>query len=311
MLENMTPERIANSIMQDTTFPGYYVIVEGKKDYKFYRKFINENHRIKEAWGCEKAKQVLKILTERNFERKIGILDSDFSKILNDTYSQVNLFYTDFHDIEVMMLKSNAFKNVINIYCTEEKVFGFKKENNNDLLGIIFNLGTEIGLLRLANTIYDLGLIFKPEKPEGNKLKYRDFINEADLSFLGHDKMIETVINYSRNRSSKMKSKEEILNKLIEVAQKYYDIEQLVNGHDLTNILFILMKKVLKSTNGMLCDSDSVEYSLIMSYESKYFLSTQLFMELQIWSSINGVNLFQEELIDLVTPVDSGLKQAN
>ncbi|AJE53054.1 DUF4435 domain-containing protein [Paenibacillus polymyxa] len=296
MIEYITPERIANSIMQDGTFSGHYLIVEGNKDYKFYNKFVTKEISIEEAWGCEKVKSVIHILKERNYERAIGIIDSDFSVILEEPIDCDGIFVTDFHDIEVMMLKSTALYNILDLYCSKEKIVEFFKDK--DALDILMELGIEIGLLKLANKIYNLGLVFKPERPEGNQLKYKEFVSEKDLTFLGKSSMIQTVVNYSRNRTGRVGSIADINEKLNLLAPERYDPAHLVNGHDLTNILFILIKKVLKSTNKMLHDYNSVEDSLILTYDNNEFIKTDLFYKLYLWSRERGVNLFKSELTE-------------
>ena len=80
MEQYITPERTANAILQDNSFNGYYLVVEGNKDVKLYGKFVNnQDFRIKPAFGNEKVKEVLSILEDRGFDKRIGIIDSDFN----------------------------------------------------------------------------------------------------------------------------------------------------------------------------------------------------------------------------------------
>jgi Protein of unknown function (DUF4435) len=309
MIQYMTPERIANAIMQDTSFHGHYLLVEGNKDYKLYKKFVNKGIKIKEAWGCENLKRVLDILDEREFYRKIGIVDADFSSILQIELKAKDLFVTDYHDIEVMLIKSSALYSIINTFCLRERVEEFCPEEQ--IYEKIMNLGKEIGLLKLANKVFNLGLVFKPERPEGNQLKYKDFISERDLSFIGKEEMIQTAINYSTNRGTKISGKDEIKEKMSLLAQKEYNLEHLVNGHDLTNILFILIKKVLKSRNRMLFDFNSIEDSLILAYEANEFITTQLYFDLYNWSRENGVDLFKEGITLMYSHMIDKLEEAN
>lgn len=297
MIEYMTADRTANSIMQDSSFSGCYLIVEGNKDYKLYNKFIEDGIRIREAWGCEKVKETLEILEGRGFKNKVGIIDSDFSKILNIKFDIKDLFITDYHDIEVMMIKSTALSTTMDVFCRKERVDEFTKSIH--LLQILFDLGKHIGLLKLANKEYGLGLIFKPEKVDGNQLKYKEFISERDMTFLGIETMIQTVINYSRVRSTGLATLDNIKQKYLELSKKEFIEEHLVNGHDLTNILYILFKKVLKSSNKMLNDFNSIEDSLIMSYEAYEFVQTDLFKNLLQWSNEKHVNLFKERVLSL------------
>lgn len=297
MEQYITPDRIANSIMQNNDFNGYYLIVEGSKDYKLYSKFFNKNWKIKEAFGCENVKSVLNILSSRGFNQKIGIIDSDFNNILNTKCNIDGLFYTDDHDIEVMILKTKALDDVLNLFCKNDKIEGFIKLNGKSILETILNLSQEIGYLKLANKIYNLGLVFKPENPEGNQIKYKDFISEKTLSFLGTESLIKSIINYSINKTSKKLDKDIIYNKLLETRKKSYDTYQLVNGHDLTNILYILIKKILRSNTKMLNDFNCVEDSLILAYNMEYFKETKLYKDLLEWSESNNIHIMYNQLL--------------
>ena len=294
MEKYITPERTANAIMQDKRFLGYHLIVEGKKDEKLYGKFINKNEvKIRPAFGNEKVKRVIEILDERGFEKKIGIIDADFKRILNITENIGGLFITDDHDIEVMIIKTKALEHVLNIYCKDANIKAFEKKIGSNIREAIYDLGKEIGYLKLANKVYDLGLVFKPESPEGNQIKYNKFTCSKSFNFLGSGALIETAINYSRNRSNTIKSKSEIEERYKEFSEKELDLMQLVNGHDLANFLYILMKKILKSRSKMLNDFGCIEDSLILAYDFSFFKKTQLFAQIVKWSEKRNIDIFE------------------
>ena len=48
---------------------------------------------------------------------------------------------------------------------------------------------------KLANKIYDLGLIFKPKTLDGNQIKYKDFIDDKEFIFKGRKSMINSLLN--------------------------------------------------------------------------------------------------------------------
>ena len=293
MEEFITPERTANAILQDNNFEGHYLIVEGDKDIKLYGKFINnQNFRIKPAFGNEKVKEVLRILEERGFDKKIGIIDSDFNKILENELDIDGLFITDDHDIEVMIIKTKALENVIRIFCSEAKIRKFEKANSTTIRTALLNIGKEIGYLKLANKLHNLGLVFKPKTADGNLIKYSNFTCDKTLSFLGDVKLVDTIMNYSRVKSPSMKVKDEIVKTFNEIKAENYDLNQLVNGHDLSNLLYLLMKKALASRNKMLVNNNSVEDSLILSYEYDYFKKTELYSDLRVWADSKGLGLF-------------------
>lgn len=296
MEEYITTERAANAIMQNTPFEGYYLIVEGQKDLKIYGKFINNQEIIiTVAFGKQKVKEIIGILTKRGFDRKIGIIDADFTRISEEEDVIDGLFITDDHDIEVMIIKTQALECVLHVFCYKSKIKEFEKKYKVSVRNQIFKLGKEIGYLKLANKIYDLGLVFKSKNPEGNQIKYKNFICDKTLRYLGDEKLIGTVINYSINKSGNVKSKEIIDDRLSAIKEKEYPIDQLVSGHDLTNALFILMRKVLNSRNKMLQCTNSVEDSLTLAYEFNDFKTTDLFAEIKNWADKNEVNVFNRE----------------
>jgi len=206
-----------------------------------------------------------------------------------------------------MMIKSSAFNSILNLYCQKEKIEEFQKKTS--IYRAIFDNGKNIGILKLANKQYNLGLVFKPQEVDGNQLKYKEFISDTDLSFLGADKLIETVSNYSRARSPRLESKENIKKRYKELEANIYDEDQLVNGHDLTNIIHILFKKVLKSKNKMLCDFNSIEDSLILSYEVNDFVRTNLFRNIFAWAEENQVQLFKENVLSTHFFINEGCKK--
>ena len=142
----------------------------------------------------------------------------------------------------------------------------------------------DLGCLKLANHIYGLGLVFKPEKPEGNIIKYKDFINDKDLRFLGRDKLVDSIINYSRNKSDKIADKPTILRRLDETSKKGYDSYQLLNGHDICNAVLIFVKYVLKIKNPALLDCNSIEAFLSLAFDFVFFTKTNLYTQIITWA---------------------------
>ena len=285
MEKHLTVERIANSIMQNKSFKGYYLLVEGPKDSKLYGKFFNQEHlSIKEAFGNQKVQDIFNLLTERGFDRKLGIIDSDFRKITGEEIDVDGIFMTDYHDIEVMILKTKALDDVLQLFCSQTKIKKFERKEGISIRDKILDIGKEIGYLKLANKIYDLGLVFKPKNPEGKQIKYKNFVCDSKLDYLGDEPLITACINYSVNKSQNLKSKEEIIENLDKIKREEYILEQLVNGHDLSNILFILIKKIFKSNNQMLSSFNSIEDSLTLAYDFNDFKETELYEKIKNWS---------------------------
>lgn len=299
MEQYITAERIANSIMQEEKIEGgVYLLVEGAKDIKIYSRFIDEkNVRIKQTYGKYKQRDVYKILSERGYNSKICIRDADFLRVSgNDKYSHDftdDIFATDCHDAEIMMTSSDALKNLLIITATTEKAISFEEQRKRTIREIVFELAKPIGYLRYASKKHSLGLSFKPEKPEGKKIKYKKFICERELKTLSDDVMINTIYEYSRGREANVAPREVIKEKLIEVSKLDIPTLELINGHDVSEILSIVISKGLKSDSSLIKDQESVESSLTLAYELRHFQETQLYLRIKDWSGKNGITVIK------------------
>lgn len=296
MEQHITADRIANSIMQDERFDeGVYLLVEGAKDIKVYGRLVNKNAvRIRQTHGKYKQREVYRILTERGFGSKICIRDADFLRVPgNDKFIPEfaeDIFATDGHDSEVMMANSGALNNLLLISSTEEKIKAFENKHGCDIRSLAFELAKPIGYLRYANKKHKLGLSFKPERPEGKGIRFKKFICEKTFKVFSYDAMINTVYEYSKNRGQEVKSREVILEKLLEVYKLDIPTLELVNGHDVSEVLSIIITKGLQSDNKVIQDQASVESALTLAYELRYFHDSNLFLTLQKWSAFNGVD---------------------
>lgn len=294
MIENLTPDRIANAILLDSSYKGLYVLVEGNKDSKLFSKFFSlETLRVRTTFGCKKMIEVFNILNSRGFDRKIGIIDRDFYNILGNEPKIENIFITDFHDIEVMIIMTKAFEDVLRIYTIQEKVEEFEKKHGKSIREIIFELSDNIGYLKLVEKVNDFGLVFKPKQPDGNQIKYNDFISDK-LEYKGDKELVKSIVNYSRNRTIKKLDETAISVKLSDTKKIKIDSLQLSNGHDLSNIVFIFLKKTVRSTNKMLFDNNSIEDSLILAYDFEDFKKTELYKKLIEYSKQNDIQLFRQ-----------------
>src|SRR6188768_1418661 len=72
------------------------------------------------------------------------------------------------------------------------------------------------------------------------------------------------------------------------VKENAYDKYHLVNGHDLSQILYLFLKKTLGCKNKMLVDHNAIEDSLILAFEIDDFRKTQLYQSLTQWDNNNG-----------------------
>lgn len=296
MESSMTPQRIANAILLDKTFAGYYLLVEGKKDIILYRKFINRDScKLKPTFGKYKQREVYDILEDKGFKNKLGIRDADFIRMpnnpkFNKKYNK-SIFLTDYHDSEGMIVNSNAFNDWLFSISNDNDIASFS-EKFGGIYDLAYKLCFPLACLRLANKRFNLGLSFKPSRPEGNKFKFKHIICDKTFDFQGEDKLINVIWEYSKNRGKDVATKTEIKSKLeLVMEDKQVDLLEIVNGHDLCEVLFILCSKGLKSKSKLLNDSDSLEEMLALSYGHAYFQKSQLFEKIDGWQKKQGVSI--------------------
>jgi len=273
-----------------------YLIVEGETDLNLWRdNFTNSDVIFKVSGDKEVSIETLKILYKElpNFFPVIGIIaivDADFDFIRGDFFSHESLFRTDLHDINMMMLKSNAFNKFYNRYCTDKdrirhqlkKVF---KQNVDDkkiidkIREYLFNNSKILGILRLINEIENLNLLFK-------KLNYYSFIskNSFDVEI---DKLINNLITINK-KDSKFYIK--LYSKLQEELNSFDDnlIFQVCQGHDTISILTVGVNKFLskrKQDSRLL--SQDVHKFFEASFELYFLKDFQLYKRLKEWEMDN------------------------
>ncbi len=286
--------------MQSVDFKGHFVLVEGVKDLRLYSKFFDrERTRLIQTFGKYLQRQVFAILNQRGFNEKLGVRDADFLRIpgngkYDPQYSD-DVFVTDHHDSEVMIFNSDALYAFLDVVSAREKVDDFQRSRGCSIRDLVYNLCLPIACLRYASKRYGLGLLFKPENPEGNRIKFKKFICDRRLVFLGVDDLIRTVCDYSRARSPGMASQVDILAAYNSVQGQGYSLLELVNGHDVAEVLFMVLKKGLNSTSELLSGPDSVESALSLSFDFVEFSKTQLYQSLLGWDGRVGADVLRRE----------------
>lgn len=280
--EHITPFRTANAMIQDKSV-FHFLLVEGVKDLPTFKKLMDEKIQIKVSFGKHKMREIDLLLKERGFDNYFGIRDADFLRLKSNPNFDENynnfIFATDEHDLEGMIMVSDALTEFIDHISHGDNINNFISQFG-PIRDLCYNLCYPIACLRLASKKNNLGLAFKPLRPEGNKLKYKKFICEQNFLYLGHDKMINTVVEYSTNRGGDIASRDFISKCLENIIDEKYNLFDIVNGHDLSEILYMICKKGLKSQNKLLNDAGCVEDMLRMTYNLDHFKKTKIYDEL-------------------------------
>lgn len=295
MIEDITIDRMTNAICQDTSFNGTYVLVEGNNDYTLFRKFFkNEVCEIKVSFGKDTILEVIANLEQRGFKNAIAILDSDFHNLDDTKPTSERIFFTDGHDLESLIFQSDAIHALMDQYCIKEKVEAFLKEHDQDhIRKAILNLISPLGYLKWANQKNNWGILFKPKDVNGSPLKIEDFIPVNTIKFDGYDKMVATVLNYSRGKVQNLPKKEIVIEHMHEFCKQEVDKHQLCNGHDISYLFSLALRKKISNLNSKSVSASQIENDLILAYDSRYFETTSLYQALKEWEHSSQVEILK------------------
>jgi len=269
-----------------------FIIVEGDTDKKLFKKFFNtENCEIEIACGKQNLLDAFyKLKSDKEFvvffdQQFIAIADADFWHLEHTPLPFQNLFITDTHDTEIMMMASPAFDAIITEYAAEGKLKKFT-ESGKTVLNAILEAGKYLGYLRWLNEKQGLSLKFKDYE---RKLDYAKFIDKDSLQ-ADIEKMVTVVKNKSQRHDL---DSNQLINDLKALFNNSHDLLNVCCGHDLTNILALSFQKAIGTQSSTDMTQEKIEYSLRLAYHFSYFKLTELFRLLEKWANSNHKEIFK------------------
>lgn len=202
------------------------VIVEGHDDVDAYSAFFrNATTEFFPDGNCEKHAIILNQLNEKYSDRLLAIKDADFDHINSKSYSIQNLFLTDEHDMEGMVLKDGMPQSVVDKYpkrCGNICVEDVRK----DIISVSY--------LRWMNNVSDIHLPFNSVRiynyyhpSHTTKLDFDNYLNDLWTNYgTGTGKITFDVLKSS-------------FNQFVE-DNGGVDLGQLTRGHDLMECLYVI-----------------------------------------------------------------------
>jgi len=224
--------------MMRTQYTGTILIVEGSTDARVYRRLVSETEcRVIHATGKDKAISALKMLENGSFDGVLTIVDADFQRLDDIDPNSSNLLMTDSHDLETMILHSDALDNVLSEFGSEGEI----EKLGRPIRDILLDGGLPIGYLRWLSspTKDNLSLKFK-------ELSFDKFVDEKTLC-VDVDNLI---------RELKTDSKDSALDdnviklKVMTLMSEGHDPWQVCSGHDLVLILSIGLRNMFGNHRG-------------------------------------------------------------
>jgi len=263
-------DQIILSLNSDIGKDKVYILVEGKDDCRIYRKlFDSKKASLEDVHG---KGNVFAVLNELNniTRQTIGICDADFNH-LQKTLSPIhNLFFTDFHDIEMTML---SFDEALNYALAEYDL----QENTQAILQKALKEAKVIGYIRWFNEIDKILLDF-------DGLRLGSFVVPHDINAqLNIDDFLIALNKRSKNKTKTLTSAD-----ITRFAQDNYtdDMFNLCNGHDVTAMIALMIGK--KTTHDHFCSI------LRASFNIQYFCKTMLYADILNWQTDYGFLVLRE-----------------
>ena len=122
MIDFITPDTIATEVeMTRAATNNVIVALEGEYDKILFKQYFDLSlTEIIICYGKENAIKAIQLLNvEGKINGYVAIVDSDFNNIL-DFFSINNVVFSEFHDFEISMIKSDSFLRILEEYATDK-----------------------------------------------------------------------------------------------------------------------------------------------------------------------------------------------
>ena len=245
-----------------------WILVEGEDDCKIYPKFFDKDKtKIEYISGGKIAlTKALEVLLKET-QQVLGIQDADFLH-LNKLYPQVeNLFYTDYHDIEMTML---SFEDVRNNLLTEYQL----QDKQQTIWQNVLEEALYVGYIRWYNDINDNKINF-------SGIGYGKIADLVDEKLKLQKPLLLVTLN-QRSPNKERILTDETVNTFIET-NPTDDSMNLCSGHDAAAFLSLII--------GSRTTPKGVETALRLSFNIQHFSKTKLYKQLQEWQNQNSFQI--------------------
>lgn len=276
MKKYLTADDIANSArMMRTQYSGSIMIIEGSTDMRLYKRFVDDSKcRLIPANGKENAIKVVEILERSDFEGILTIVDADFWRLDGVDFEQRNVLVTDTHDLETMLIASEALDRLLEEFAAPFKLQKMK----TPVRELLLEAAMPIGLFRwLSSSSKDkLSLRFKD-------IHFDSFMEKIPLS-INIKQLIREVKENSNEYSLNEKTTRR---KIISLLKEEHDPWQACSGHDIVEILAFGLREVFGNSDSRHVNEGIIDRSLRLAYDITMFRETELYLSIQEWEERN------------------------
>jgi hypothetical protein len=258
---------------------GSILVLEGDTDARVFKRFIEKSAcKIVPAHGKNNALKILEILGSGSFPGLLIIVDADFGRAEGKTIESENLFLTDTHDLETLILKNSD--------CLERHLDEFADQSILDsskvpVLKWLLECASPVGYVRWICHKNGRGdFSFK-------KLRFEPFVVGYPM-----EPNIEEMFAAIKGQCFSGESDEEVdleflKSELKKLMSETYDQWQICNGHDMMKVLAIGFQKSFGKRKSKKFNWEIIESILRTTYEYSHFQRTNLYRDILKWQEEN------------------------
>jgi hypothetical protein len=276
--QDITYQDKLNELRLDISHPNNnglaFVLLEGKSDIRLFRKLFNsEKCKVENIpGGCPKLEECVSVLVNI-YPLIIGIRDADFVHLRNESYSKTNIFLTDYHDMEMMLISEDEVFSAFSFEYTS-----LSQDEHEEARNSIFTTIEQVSLLKWLNEKEHLGYQIE--------VGFQDLISFRKLE-IDFEQYFTRVLAKSPN--ALLIDLSIIKQKLQSLKETHPDPFQICNGHDFVKAL---SKYVMETGDGRTVKDEIISSSLRMAYTLEHYKMTKLFATTKSWSDNNNCHLY-------------------
>lgn len=276
MIQIPRPEVLANTIRLNRAVDNRSVlVVEGSDDRKLYERFVADAHcKVFPVRGKPNVVAVIDSLSSSQFEGVLGIVDSDFDRIIHGQPQNAgsHIVQGDYHDLETMMIHSSALEVVLQELGSPSKLSGLSSSPRDLLL----QAAIPVGALRLTSSQLGLNLRF-------DGLKLRKFV-DPDTFVTDLGKLVDTVLKHSQRQDL---SAETVVVSVENILNLRHDPWELCVGDDLVDTLRLGLRRKFASQRASEVASERLKASLRMAFSPEEFFNLGVVDRIREWERKN------------------------
>ena len=154
--QHKTPGILAAEIeMHRLAHAGAFLVVEGKDDLRFWRRWRHSHCELVDGEGKKNVINGVRRLDSRGVRGVLGVVDSDYDTFRGEDLPSANLVATDAHDLECVLCRSQALEAVLAEHGDPSKIRRFEDGTGVAVRQSLLDRALVFGRVRLAATLWD------------------------------------------------------------------------------------------------------------------------------------------------------------